>query len=148
MKLQKNTSLALYSVLEFAGDPQRHISAAEIAAKYGVSAHHLAKVLSELARARLVESVRGVGGGYRFAGNARRVTLLDVVRLFEDLDAPSSPREPGAVTPVGRALRAVESEVDEIAKATFGSITLSTMLGIIERQRRRSPRAPAKRQRP
>ena len=148
MKLQKNTSLALYSVLEFAGDPQRHISAAEIAAKYGVSAHHLAKVLSELARARLVESVRGVGGGYRFAGNARGVTLLDVVRLFEDLDAPSSPREPGAATPVGRALRAVESEVDEIAKATFGSITLSTMLGIIERQRRRSPRAPAKRQRP
>ena len=49
MKLQKNTSLALYSVLEFAGDPERHISAAEIAAKYGVSAHHLAKVLSELA---------------------------------------------------------------------------------------------------
>jgi DNA-binding IscR family transcriptional regulator len=89
-----------------------------------------------------------VGGGYRFAGNARRVTLLDVVRLFEDLDAPSSPREPGAATPVGRALRAVESEVDEIAKATFGSITLSTMLGIIERQRRRSTRAPAKRQRP
>jgi DNA-binding IscR family transcriptional regulator len=36
VKLQKNTSLALYSVLEFAGDPQRHISAAEIAAKYGV----------------------------------------------------------------------------------------------------------------
>jgi Rrf2 family protein len=147
VKLQKNTSLALYSVLEFAGDPERHISAAEIAAKYGVSAHHLAKVLSELARARIVESVRGVGGGYRFAGNARRVTLLDIVRLFENLDARSSPREPGDATPVGRALRAVESEVDEIAKATFGSITLSTMLGIIERHRRGSPRAPARRQR-
>jgi Rrf2 family protein len=147
VKLQKNTALALFSVLEFAGDPQRHISAAEIAAKYGVSAHHLAKVLSELARARLVESVRGVGGGYRFAGNARRVTLLDVVRLFEDFDAPGSPHEPGAATPVGRALRAVESEVDAIAKATFGSITLSTMLRIIERHRRAPPRVPAKRPR-
>ena len=30
--------------------------------KYGESAHHLAKVLSELARAGIVESVRGVGG--------------------------------------------------------------------------------------
>ena len=147
MKLQKNTSLALYSVLEFAGDPERHISAAEIAGKYGVSSHHLAKVLSELARARIVESVRGVGGGYRFAGNRRRLTLLDVIRLFEDLDVPSSPREPGEATPVGRALRAVQSEVDEIAKATFGSITLSTMLRIIERHRRAPPRAPAKRQR-
>ncbi len=73
MKLQKNTSLALYSVLEFATDPHRHISAAEIADKYGVSSHHLAKVLSDLARAGVVESVRGVGGGYRFAGNARRL---------------------------------------------------------------------------
>ena len=142
MRLQKNTSLALYSVLEFAADPQRHISAAEIATKYGVSPHHLAKVLSELARARIVESVRGVGGGYRFAGNARRLTLLDVMRLFEDFDAPS-PRQPGEATPVGRALRAVQSEVDEIAKATFGSITLSTMLAIIERHRRGGRRMAA-----
>ena len=73
MKLQKNTSLALYSVLEFAADPARHVSAAEIAGKYDVSSHHLAKVLSELARAGIVESVCGVGGGYRFVGNARRI---------------------------------------------------------------------------
>jgi DNA-binding GntR family transcriptional regulator len=55
--LQKNTSLALCSVLELASDPTRQISAAKIADKYGVSAHHLAKVLAELARARVVESV-------------------------------------------------------------------------------------------
>ena len=64
MKLQVNTLLALYSVLDFAADPQRHIPAAEIAGRYGVSAHHLAKVLAELARAGIVESVRGVGGGF------------------------------------------------------------------------------------
>jgi DNA-binding IscR family transcriptional regulator len=46
LKLQKNTRLALYSVLEFALDPTRHVAAAEIATKYGVSPHHLAKVLS------------------------------------------------------------------------------------------------------
>ena len=92
MKLQKNTSLALFSVLEFAGDPTRHISAAEIATKYGVSSHHLAKVLSELARVGIVESVRGVGGGYRFTGNARRLTLMDVILMFEDFGAPSPDR--------------------------------------------------------
>jgi len=137
MKLQKNTSLALYSVLEFATDPHRHISAAEIADKYGVSSHHLAKVLSDLARAGVVASVRGVGGGYRFAGNARRLTLMDVIRTFEDLSpAAADRREPGDLTPVGRALGAVLSEIDEIAKATFSSITLATMLRLIERQQR------------
>ena len=84
MKLQINTTLALYSVLEFAAAPERHIPAAEIAEKYGVSPHHLAKVLAELARAGIVESVRGVGGGYRFTANVRRLTLMDVIQLFED----------------------------------------------------------------
>ena len=147
MKLQKNTRLALYSVLEFALDPTRQIAAAEIAAKYGVSPHHLAKVLSELARAGVVESVRGVGGGYRFAGNARRLTLMDVIRMFEELsESDGERREPGERTPVGRALSAVLSEIDEIATATFSSITLATMLRLLERQQRDAAppsRAPA-----
>ena len=134
MRLQKNTSLALYSVIEFAADPARHVSAAEIAARYSVSAHHLAKVLSDLALAGIVESVRGAGGGYRFTGNARRLTLLDVIRLFEDLAPAATRREPGEATPVGMALRLVQSEIDEIAKSTFGSITLATMLRLVERQ--------------
>lgn len=137
MKLQKNTTLALYSVIESASDPTRHISAAEIAHKYGVSSHHLAKVLSELARAGIVESVRGVGGGYRFAGNARRLTLMDVIQLFEQFGMPEGDRrEPGERTPVGVALGAVLSEIDDIAQATFSSITLATMLRLIERQQR------------
>ncbi|MCL4184350.1 MAG: Rrf2 family transcriptional regulator [Burkholderiaceae bacterium] len=143
MRLQKNTSLALYSVLEFAIDPSRHIPASEIAEKYGVSPHHLAKVLSELARSGFVESVRGVGGGYRFAGNARRITLMDIIQLFEDFATPSAERrEPSESTPVGMALGAVMFEIDEIAKATLGSITLATMLRLIERQQGR-PLGPA-----
>ena len=85
MRLQKGTSLALYSVLEFAANPGRQLSAAEIAEKYGASTHHLAKVLRELGRAGLVESARGVGGGYRFSGNAKRLTMMDVIELFEDI---------------------------------------------------------------
>lgn len=135
MKLQKNTSLALYSVLESASDPTRHIAASEIATKYGVSSHHLAKVLAELARSGIVESVRGAGGGYRFTGNARRLTLMDIIQMFEDFALPTAQRSgPDAATPVDRALGTVLSEIDEIAKATFSSITLATMLGLIERQ--------------
>ena len=133
MKLQQNTRLALYSVLEFAADPTRHISAAEIANKYEVSPHHLAKVLAELARAGIVQSVRGVGGGYRFAANARRLTLADVIAHFEEFTA-SEAKVPEH-TPAGRALAAVQSEIDEIAKATLSSVTLATMLRMIERER-------------
>lgn len=146
MRLQKNTSLALYSVLEFAADPTRHISASEIADKYGVSPHHLAKVLSGLAHAGIVESVRGVGGGYRFVGNARRLTLMDVIQTFEDPGPPNGGRrEPGELTPVGQALGAVLSEIDANTKATFGSITLGTMLRLIERQQLAAAESPSSR---
>ena len=136
MRLQVNTTLALYSVIEFATDPERHIPASEIADRYGVSPHHLAKVLAELARAGIVESVRGVGGGYRFTANARRLTLMDIIQLFEDLAPPSSQRHNGVTTPVDLALDTVLAEIDQIAKATFSSITLATMLQLVERQKR------------
>src|ERR1700674_3488336 len=143
MRLQKNSSLALYSVLEFAADPTRHISAAEIADKYGVSSHHLAKVLSGLARAGIVESVGGVGGGYRFVGNVRRLTLMDVIQTFEQPGLPEGGRrEPGELTPVGQALGAV---LYEIAKATLSSITLTTMLRLMERQQRGAAESVARR---
>jgi Rrf2 family protein len=134
VKLQQNSRLALYSLLEFAADPTRQISAAEIARKYELSPHHLAKVLAELARAGIVQSVRGVGGGYRFAANARRLTLMDVISRFEEFSA--SPDDGREHTPAGRALAAVLSEVDEIAKATMNSITLATMLRMMEREGR------------
>ena len=144
MRLQKNTLLALYSVLEFAADPARHIAASAIAERYDVSPHHLAKVLSELARAGVVESVRGVGGGYRFAANARRLTLMDVIQMFEDFGTgDAARREDGDDTPVGTALAAVLAEIDEIAKATFSTITLATMLRLIERQRAEAARGTA-----
>ena len=137
MKLQKNTSLALYSVMEFAADPARQISAAEIADKYGVSAHHLAKVLSELTRAGIVESVRGAGGGYRFIANPRRVTLLDIIERFEDI----APRDNAqARTVAGDVLTTVLAEIDANARATFSSITLATMVRLMERRRQRTRR--------
>lgn len=133
MKLQVNTLLALYSVLEFAADPQRHIPASEIAAKYGVSAHHLAKVLAELARAGVVESVRGVGGGYRFAANARRLTLMDVIEQFEDISSAPHPHSDDEATPADRAIGQILSEIDQIARATFSSITIATMLKLVQK---------------
>ena len=137
MKLQKNTLFGLYSVLESASRPERQISTGEIARRYGVSPHHLAKVLRTLGRAGLVESVRGVGGGYRFSGNAKRLTLMDVIALFENISAPGrdgARRRRRGPAGVDRALGTVLSEIDEIAQATFRSITIATMLKLIERQ--------------
>lgn len=129
MKLQKATKFALFAVLELARDTSRQLSATDIADLYGISTHHLAKVLRDLGRAGLVDSVRGVGGGYRFSANARRTTLMDVICIFEDIS--SDQRQAGDVgekTDIGHALQMVLGEIDGIAKATLSAITIDTLL--------------------
>ena len=129
MKLQKATKFALFAVLELARDTSRQLSATDIADLYGISTHHLAKVLRDLGRAGLVDSVRGVGGGYRFSASARRTTLMDVICIFEDIS--SDQRQAGDVgeeTDIGHALQMVLGEIDGIAKATLSAITIDTLL--------------------
>jgi Rrf2 family protein len=134
MRLQKATLFGLYSILELARDPERQLSATDIATIYNISANHLAKVLRDLGRAGLVVSVRGAGGGYRFSGNARRTTLLDIIDIFEDIGATGNaggnagPPAEGEATDIGAALLRVQGEIDDIARATFGSITIATLL--------------------
>lgn len=125
MRLQTGTLLAVCSLLEFAADPRRQFSTAEVAEKYGASAHHLAKVLGRLRRAGLVAAARGSGGGYRFSGNAKRVTLLEVVELFEKIGDSSGRKNRN---PTEAAVDLILAEIDANARATFGSITLETLL--------------------
>ena len=134
MKLQQSTLLGLYAVLELAKAEGEQLSAANIADKFGVSINHLAKVLRILVKAGYLQAVRGAGGGYRFIGNAKRTTLMDVIELFEpvsiegfeDHDLPNS-------TDVEAGLAVALVEISEMMQATLQSITLRTMLKIMKR---------------
>ncbi|EJW11414.1 Rrf2 family transcriptional regulator [Rhodovulum sp. PH10] len=133
MRLQLATRHALFAILELAAEPDRQMSASDIAEKYGLSPNHLAKVLRTLGRLGMVEASRGVGGGYRFSGNAKRLNLLDVITVFEPIGSSTSGREPGDDTREGKALRRVLDEIEDGTRATLSSITIDTMLKIVRR---------------
>jgi Rrf2 family protein len=130
MKMHKASLFALYAVLELASDPERQLSATDIADKYGISTHHLAKVLRTLVRSKLVQAVRGAGGGYRFTGVINRTTLLDVIELFEtlesDLDVPGPRAQEGEA--VVEELQSITREIDGLTRAVLDTITLETAL--------------------
>lgn len=133
MKLQTSTRLAIHAVAQLAARPGAQVPAALIARRSGISVNHLVKVLRTLGRARLVEAARGAGGGYRFRGNPRRVTLLEVMELFEDVGPPRIGGA-GARTPEGRALARILEEIGDMTRATLGSVTFATLLQIGRRE--------------
>lgn len=142
MKLQRATRIGLYAMLELADQPERQLSRAEIARRYDISSNHLSKVMRELGKAGLVEAVRGVGGGYRFVGNAKRTTLMDIIDIFESFRLEgATEREPGNSTDVGKALEVVLEEINETVYATLNSISIDTMLMIKNRVKKASASA-------
>jgi Rrf2 family protein len=136
MKLQQATWCAVWSILELASRAGEQIRAQELAITYGISQNHLAKVLRTLIRARIVTSVRGPGGGFTFCGNAKRLTLFDIVSLFEDEwlgDESQQADQPNAVAAeLQRAMR----EVDRMTFATLRSVTIQTIINNAQRAAR------------
>jgi Rrf2 family protein len=145
MKMHKASLFALYAVLELASDPERQLSATDIADRYGISTHHLAKVLRTLVRSGLVQAVRGAGGGYRFSGVVNRTTLLDVIELFEslesELDTPNPKGQAGEA--VIEELLSITREIDDLTKAVLDTITLETALNSSRLRARLSAQAKA-----
>ena len=135
MKLQQSTLLGLYAVLELANANGEQLSAADIADKFGVSINHLAKVLRILVRAGHLQAARGAGGGYRFSGNSKRTTLMDIIELFEPVSIEGfEDRDLSHGTDVEAGLAVALIEVSEMMQATLQSITLRTMLKIMQRK--------------
>jgi len=131
MKLQQATLYAIWSVVELAAHPGRSVPAAELAARHGMSPHHLAKVLRTLSLAGIVSSARGPGGGCSFIGNPNRLTLQDIMALFEpDLTEPPPMSGTALSQEVGRML----GEIDRITNATLRSVTIRTILANAERR--------------
>jgi Rrf2 family iron-sulfur cluster assembly transcriptional regulator len=62
-----------------------YIGTIDIAKQTGAPGNYLGKLLSQLARSGLVQSQRGLGGGFRLAKLAGSISLFDVVSSLEDI---------------------------------------------------------------
>ena len=83
MHLTVFSDYTLRVLMYLALDRTRLATIPEIAAAYGISENHLMKVAHQLARAGIVESVRGKGGGIRLARAPEEIRLGEIVRASE-----------------------------------------------------------------
>lgn len=85
LRISEAASLALHSMVLLAAKPEGPLSTHEAAAELRVSEAHLSKVLQRLAKAGLVTSTRGPGGGFVLAKEPTEISLLEV---YETIDGP------------------------------------------------------------
>ncbi|MCL5271413.1 MAG: Rrf2 family transcriptional regulator [bacterium] len=70
---------AVRALAELARLPAGHYAGAgAVAGRIGAPANYLGKLLQDLTRVGLVESQKGLGGGFRLARDPRRITLYDI----------------------------------------------------------------------
>ena len=128
MKLQQSTRYAIWAVIELASRPNEQVRAQELAELYRISQNHLVRILYALTKANIVTSARGPGGGFTFCGNAKRLTLYDIICLFETKwpNQEDDSAQPG--NPLAGELSRVLHEVDRITSATLRSVTVQTII--------------------
>lgn len=83
MKLTTFSDYTLRVLMYLALNRERLATIPEIAAAYDISENHLMKVVHQLARSGVIESVRGKGGGVRLAREPEAIRLGQVVRASE-----------------------------------------------------------------
>ena len=84
MRLTSFTDYGLRMLMRLASAPGATFSTAELAEEFGLPRNHLMKIMQRLARAGIVETRRGGGGGAALSKAPADLRLGDVVRLLEE----------------------------------------------------------------
>jgi Rrf2 family transcriptional regulator, iron-sulfur cluster assembly transcription factor len=84
MKLSTKGKYGLRAFIDLAvWGEEEPVSLTSIAARQDISPNYLEQLMAKLKKAELVESVRGVNGGYRLARPADEISVGDVLRALE-----------------------------------------------------------------
>jgi Rrf2 family protein len=83
MEITRETDYAIRCILYLAARPAEVSMIEEIAREMEIPKSFLAKILQKLVRASLVNSFRGVKGGFQLALRPAKISLLDVVEAIE-----------------------------------------------------------------
>ena len=136
--------------------PGKPFTTQQIAAREGLSGPYVAKLMTQLREAGLVEGVRGRSGGYNLARPAEDITLSDILgplggRLFEEHYCERFPGEKDECVHLGDcAIRSLWGTLAGLVDQVLERTTLADLMNsekcvtarLHEMQNRRLPMAP------
>lgn len=88
LRPSRKTMLALEAVLDVAYNARPDpVQAKDITRRQGIPQRYLEQVMQQLVHHGILKGVRGPRGGYTLARERRRITVGDIVRVVDQLDA-------------------------------------------------------------
>ncbi|MFO0830388.1 MAG: Rrf2 family transcriptional regulator [Phycisphaerales bacterium] len=125
----QTTEYALRAMSCLALAPEELVPTTTLAEMTHVPPNYLAKVLQQLAAAKLITGRRGVGGGYRLARPSDQINLLDVIQSVGRLERIKSC--PLGLSNHGTNLCPLHRQLDAAAGAMikmFDGVTLKQVI--------------------
>lgn len=126
MRITAKTDYAVRAMVALGAAERTPVRAEEIAVAQGIPTRFLLNILNELKHHRLVDSRRGVDGGYWLARPASDISIADVIRAIEGplADVHGTPPEDLDYTGPVVALRDVWVGVRHALRSVLENVSL------------------------
>ncbi len=128
MKLTTRGHYSVKALLDLSLQPgYRPTSVRAIARRQGLSAAYLEKLLIQMRRAGLVESVRGAQGGYQLAQSPDRISLGQILEAVGETIEPLPRHTPDAQQPEDWVTFTLWNRLHQKLKEALYSISLEDL---------------------
>lgn len=133
MRLSSYSDYSLRVLMQAALCGPERITVEEVADVFGISRHHLARIVHDLGRKGYLQTHRGLGGGFTLAVPPEMIRLGEVVRFGEESDKVIACEDgwdqPCRIVPACR----LKGILDEAAGAFFEVLDGYTLADLIKR---------------
>lgn len=131
MKISTRGRYALRMMLEFAREPDKVTKLCDVASSQHLSEKYLEQIVSPLAKAGFVRSIRGAQGGYLLTRKAEEYSVGEILRVTEGSMAPVVCLEEGS-EPCELADRCVSrnvfQKIEDAVNRVIDNISLADLL--------------------
>jgi Rrf2 family nitric oxide-sensitive transcriptional repressor len=134
VRLTKHSDYALRVLVYVAAAEGRQVSTDEVSEAFGISAHHLVKVVGKLGKAGFLTIKRGRAGGFQLAREASEIRLGQVVEATEPDFAFVACLEKGNASCVLTGSCGLVRPLREAQRAFIGSLDRYTLADAIGRR--------------
>lgn len=148
MKLSRSVSYALQAVLQLAATGAKTpVPCSQLAAEGSMPERFLLQILRHLVAHGILDSTRGIEGGYILERAAKDISLLEVIEAVEGPLVIALPMVDGLPARSKELLKRALSDLTAEARLELGSITLDKLMPVTRRQAatRRTKSSPARR---